>query len=131
MLVEQSGGQVRFRYASPDATPISAPPPCSQTEPAGSAACPVRECSHGHHDLELVAFLHRDHQVAEARERVRDMVRELLSDGAEVGELRSDVAPDELATYCLHALMAARSLPSKIAVRRLVRVTLGDLRAQT
>lgn len=44
VLVEQSGGQVRFRYASPDATPISAPPPCSQTEPAGSAACPVRDC---------------------------------------------------------------------------------------
>jgi hypothetical protein len=44
LLVEQSGGQVRFRYASPDATPISAPPPCSQTEPAGSAACPVRDC---------------------------------------------------------------------------------------
>ena len=87
--------------------------------------------SRGHHDPELVAFLHRDHQVAGARERVRDMVRELLSDGAEVGELRSDVAPDELATYCLHALTAARSLPSKTAVRRLVMVTLAGLRPQT
>jgi hypothetical protein len=42
--------------------------------------------------------------------------------------LRNDVAPDELASYCLHALAAASSLPSKTAVRRLVTVTLAGLR---
>lgn len=52
----------------------------------------------------------------------------LLSEGAETGELRDDVAPDELASYCLHALAAASSLPSKAAVRRLVTVTLTGLR---
>ena len=35
---------------------------------------------------------------------------------------------DELASYCLHALTAASSLPSKAAVRRLVKVTLAGLR---
>ena len=84
--------------------------------------------SRGHNDPELVAFLHRDDQVAGARQQVSDMIRELLAEGAEAGALRNDVAPEELATYCLHALTAASSLPSKAAVRRLVTVTLAGLR---
>jgi len=56
------------------------------------------------------------------------MIRDLLTEAAKTGEVRADVAPDELATYCLHALTAARSLPSKPAVRRLVTVTLAGLR---
>jgi AcrR family transcriptional regulator len=84
--------------------------------------------SHGHHDTELAAFLHRDGRVPRAEHQVRDMIRDLLSEGAESGELRDDVAPDELASYCLHALTAARALPSKAAVRRLVTVTLAGLR---
>jgi hypothetical protein len=43
------------------------------------------------------------------------------------GDVRDDVAPDELAGYCLHALAAASSLPSKAAVRRLVTVILAGL----
>ncbi len=31
------------------------------------------------------------------------MIRELLAEGAENGNIRDDVAPDELATYRLHA----------------------------
>jgi hypothetical protein len=45
-----------------------------------------------------------------------------------IGDLRDDVAPDELASYCLHARSAASSLPSKAAARRLVTVTLAGLR---
>ena len=59
------------------------------------------------------------------------MIRELLADGANAGDFRSDVPPDELATYCLHALTAASSLPSKAAVRRLVTVTLAALRDES
>jgi hypothetical protein len=51
-----------------------------------------------------------------------------LIEAAENGNLRDDVAPDELASYCLHALAAAGSLPSEAAVRRLVTVTLAGLR---
>ncbi|MGH8933673.1 MAG: TetR/AcrR family transcriptional regulator [Egibacteraceae bacterium] len=83
---------------------------------------------HGHHDTELAALLHRDERVARAQQRVRDMIRDLLAEGAETGALRDDVAPDELANYCLHALTAASSLPSVAAVRRLVQVTLAGLR---
>jgi AcrR family transcriptional regulator len=84
--------------------------------------------SHGHHNTELVAFLHRDEQVAGVQRQLRKMIRDLLAEGADSGDLRNDVAPDELASYCLHALGAASSLPSKAAVRRLVRVTLAGLR---
>jgi AcrR family transcriptional regulator len=84
--------------------------------------------SHRHHDSELAAFLHRDEHVAQAQQELRHMIRDLLTEGAETGDLRDDVAPDELASYCLHALTAASSLPSKAAVRRLVTVTLSGLR---
>ncbi|MCA1704352.1 MAG: TetR/AcrR family transcriptional regulator [Actinobacteria bacterium] len=81
----------------------------------------------GHHDSELAAFLHRGEHLAGARQRLHEMIQELLSEGAKTGEFRDDVAPDELASYCLHALAAASSLPSKAAVRRLVSVTLAGL----
>ena len=86
--------------------------------------------SHGHDDTELVAFLHRDEQVGRAQQQVRDFIRDLLTEGAKTGDLRDDVAPDELARYCLHALTAASSSPSKAAVRRLVKVILDGLRPQ-
>jgi AcrR family transcriptional regulator len=84
--------------------------------------------THGHHDSELVAFLHREHQVAGAQRQLRAMIRDLLAEGAKTGDLRDDIASDELASYCLHALAAASGLPSKAAVRRLVKVTLAGLR---
>jgi hypothetical protein len=83
--------------------------------------------SHGHHDSELAAFLHRSEHLAGAQQQLREMIRDLLADGAKTGDLRDDVTPDELATYCLHALTAASSLPSKAAARRLVTVTLAGL----
>ncbi len=84
--------------------------------------------SRGHHDTELAAFLHRDEQVARAQQQLRDMIQDLLTEAAEAGAVRDDVAPDELASYCLHALAAASSLPSKAAVSRLVTVTVDGLR---
>jgi AcrR family transcriptional regulator len=83
--------------------------------------------SRGHHDTELAAFLHRDEQVPRAQQQVRNMIRDLLTEAAATGHVRDDVVPDELASYCLHALAAAGSLPSKAAVRRLVTVILAGL----
>ncbi|HEY3080374.1 MAG TPA: TetR/AcrR family transcriptional regulator [Chloroflexota bacterium] len=84
--------------------------------------------SHELHGTELAALLHRGEHVARAQQQLSDFIRDLLTDGAATGDLRDDVAPDELASYCLHALTAASSLPSKAAVRRLVTVTLAGLR---
>jgi AcrR family transcriptional regulator len=86
---------------------------------------------HEHHGTELpVALLHRGEHVARARQQLRDLVADLLATGAQAGEIRADMAPGELATYCLHALTAAGSLPSESAVRRLLTVTMCGLRPQ-
>jgi AcrR family transcriptional regulator len=90
----------------------------------------IAHASHGHHDSELAAFLHRDDRVAGAQQQVRDMLSELLAQVAATGDIRDDVPAEELAGYCLHALSAARSLPSRAAVRRLVTVTLAGLQSQ-
>ncbi len=83
--------------------------------------------SRGHHDSELAALMHRGGQVARAEQQLRRMIRDLMTEGQKNGDVRSDVTPDELVSYCLHALTAASSLPSKAAVRRLVTVTLAGL----
>jgi len=83
--------------------------------------------SHERHGTELAAVLHRGEHVARAQQQLSDLIRDLLSEGAESGDLRDDVAPAELASYCLHALTAASSLPSKAAVLRLVTVTMAGL----
>jgi AcrR family transcriptional regulator len=71
---------------------------------------------------------HRGGHVTRARHHLLAFLRDLLAEAAAAGDVRDDVAPDELASYCLHALAAAGSLPSEAAVRRLVTVTLAGLR---
>ena len=80
------------------------------------------------HDAELAAVLHHDEQVARARHGLRQLLAELLTEAAVGGVVRDDVAADELAAFCLHALGAAGDLSSRRAVRRLVAVTLDGLR---
>jgi AcrR family transcriptional regulator len=83
--------------------------------------------AHEHERSDLAALLHDGEHVAQATRHLQHFVRDLLVEGVRAGEVRDDVAPDELASYCLHALTAAASLPSKAAVRRLVAVTLTGL----
>ena len=85
------------------------------------------EIGYQRHDDELVALLHRGNHVVQAQLQLRDLIRDLIIEGAHAGELRADIPPDELATYCLHALTAAGNLSSKAAVHRLVKVTLAAL----
>lgn len=87
--------------------------------------------SRGHHSTELSGFLHRDKQVEEAQVRLRELLRELIAEAAEAGVIRRDAAPDELVSYCIHALAAAATMPSKAAVRRLLSVVLGGLQTAT
>lgn len=84
---------------------------------------------HEHHDPNL-AMLHlrRGERVANAHRELHELVRGLMAEGAAAGDVRSDVPPDELATYCIHALAAAVSLPSEVAVCRLVTLALAGLR---
>ena len=80
------------------------------------------------HSSDTATHLHRSEHVAQARQELLALVRDLIAQAAAVGGVRGDVSPDELARYALHALGAAGGLPSKSAVRRLVHVTLAGLR---
>jgi AcrR family transcriptional regulator len=80
-----------------------------------------------HNDSDLARFLGRDEHVAHAQDRVRQLITELIAEGVDAGELRDDVPPEELATYCVEALRAAASVRSRAAVGRLVGVTLSGL----
>lgn len=82
----------------------------------------------GQQDAALVALLHRGEQAERAQRQLIELIRALLSDAAEAGSIRADVAPDELAAYCLHALAAAGALLSEDSVDRLVSVTMAGLR---
>ena len=84
--------------------------------------------AHQQQATELVALLHQGEHMARAQQHMTDLVRDLVAEGARAGALRSDIAAEELAAYCLHALTAASGLSSKAAVRRLVAVTLAGLR---
>ena len=87
----------------------------------------MRNESHGHHETDVARFLHRDQHVGHAEQRLGDLIADLLTEAAKTGAVREDVASSELASYCLHALAAASSLPSKAAVR-LVAVIVAGLR---
>jgi len=83
--------------------------------------------SHGRHDTQLATSLHRDREVHRAEHQLRHLVQDLLSDAADSGAVRRDIPVSELAAYCIHALSAASTLPSRAAVRRLVALTLSGM----
>jgi AcrR family transcriptional regulator len=82
------------------------------------------------HGADLVSLLHTDDQVVHAQRQLHQLLRDVLEEAVDAGDIRDDVTPDELTTYCLHALTAAGSLPSNAAVDRLVGVTLSGLSAR-
>jgi AcrR family transcriptional regulator len=82
------------------------------------------------HDADLAALLHRGEHLTRAQRHLTDFLTTLLAEGAATGDLRDDIAPAELAAYCLHALTAASGLPNQAAVHRLVALTLTGLRPE-
>ncbi|MHB8448899.1 MAG: TetR/AcrR family transcriptional regulator [Mycobacteriales bacterium] len=86
------------------------------------------DIAHQNHGADLTALVHRREHTAGAAQHLNQFIRDMIADGARTRQVRSDVAPDELAIYCLNALAAASSMPSKAAVRRLVTVTTTGLR---
>jgi len=82
------------------------------------------------HSAELPAFLHHAGHVARTQRELAAFIAGLIAEAASTGDLRNDVAAEELAEYCVHALSAAGTLESPAAVRRLVRVTVAGLRPE-
>ena len=83
---------------------------------------------HQQHASELVALLHHSASASRGYRQLTEMLRDLIADGANRGRLRKDVSPVELASFCVHALSGAHTLPSMAAVRRLVSVTISGLK---
>ncbi|WP_236802151.1 TetR/AcrR family transcriptional regulator [Arthrobacter sp. FW306-05-C] len=79
------------------------------------------------HDDAGAERLHQGGHVGRAQQHLKDFLAELIEQGADAAVFRTDVAPDELAAFCLHALGAATVLTSHEAVRRLVKVTTDAL----
>lgn len=82
---------------------------------------------HLNHGTELAALMHQGEHVTRAQHELHAFLTGLLAQAAAAGDIRNDMPPAELATYCLHALTAASSMPSDDAARRLVAVTLAGL----
>ena len=102
--------------------------PAERLERVLEAYALISHSSRRHHDTELAALMHQGGHVARAEQQLRRMIQALIEDAQDRGAVRDDVTPDELVSYCLHALTAASALSSKGAVRRLVEVTLAGLR---
>lgn len=82
---------------------------------------------HEHHDPDLAAVLHRGTHLGHAHDQLTELLRGLIAEAAHAKTVRDDVEPTELATYCVHALGAAATLPSAAAVRRLVGIIASGL----
>lgn len=80
------------------------------------------------HGADISALLHRGEHIEQAHERLTRLIAGLLAQAARSGDVRDDVAPAELAAYCVHALGAAAGMRSEPALRRLVTVTRAGLR---
>jgi AcrR family transcriptional regulator len=88
----------------------------------------IQHHSTRHHGGELATLLHRGGHVDQAQQRLRDFIETLIAEAARDGDLREDMATDELAVYCLHALTAAGTVADQDAADRMVEVTLAGLR---
>ncbi|MEX0868946.1 MAG: TetR/AcrR family transcriptional regulator [Nitriliruptoraceae bacterium] len=80
------------------------------------------------HGRQLAGFLHRDDRLGPAGQRLRNLLVALLAAAVEDGQVRSDVATDELAEFCLHAANAAADAETDRAAQRLVTLILDGVR---
>ena len=74
------------------------------------------------------ALLHQGEHVIQAQQHLQLLLAGLLAEGAATAEVRSDIPPEELALFCLHAMTAATTTSAPPAVGRLVELTLAGVR---
>lgn len=77
------------------------------------------------HTPALSGFLHSTDHAVRGYAELTKMLRSVLAEGARSGDLRHDVPPAELASFCISAL--ATPVSSTAAARRLVRVVMSAL----
>ena len=84
--------------------------------------------THDQHGSEHAELLHRGEHVTHAHQHLHSLVRDLITQAAKEGSIRTDTSTDELATFCIRATTAAMDLRTKTAVRRLVTVIVSGLK---
>jgi AcrR family transcriptional regulator len=89
------------------------------------------EIAREHRDGDLVALVHRGDHHARAEHQLDQLILGLVVEAVDSGEVRNDVAADELVAYCTYSLLAASALTSTEAVHRLAAVILAGLRPNT
>lgn len=104
--------------------------PSGKLEAVLTAYAHISLRSRQHHGSEVAVFLHRDVKVLQAQQAVLTMIADLVAEGANAGELRHDIPPSELASYCLHALAAIDRNGTTPGIERLVGVILDGLGRQ-
>ena len=80
-----------------------------------------------HSSTGISVLVHRGPELADAQQRLRRVFAELIEEAAAEGLVRTDVSPEQLAEYCLHALPAASQAAKRDEVAWLVRVVLDGL----
>lgn len=83
---------------------------------------------HEHHGSKLAAMLHGSGHMAHARDHLSSFLASIIAQAVTTDDVRDDVAPQELALFCLNAVGGASDLTSKAAVARLVQLTLSALK---
>lgn len=101
--------------------------PVSRLEAVLTGYAHIARESH-RHDPDVSDILHRGRRLSQTEQALHELVAGLLAEASAEGEVRKDIPPKELATYCLHALAAAAQLPSTAAVHRLVQLALSSVR---
>ena len=81
-----------------------------------------------HDHSETANALHRGEHAHRANDQLLRFLTEIIEQDAAAGALRTDTPPEELASFCLHALAGAKDLDSPAAVGRLVSLTISALR---
>ena len=102
--------------------------PARQLEAVRPAYALISHHRSRHGTAEVAALVHRGEHVTRAHRELTDLFQELVVAAVQADVVRDDVAPAELAAFCLHSLAGAGSLPSEAAVHRLVALTLAGLR---
>ena len=80
-----------------------------------------------HEQTAAAAAIHAAPHAQHARQHLRMFLGQIIA-AAQTGAVRTDIAADELAAYCLAALDAAGAAKNNAAIGRLVDVTLDGLR---
>lgn len=83
--------------------------------------------SAGHGSEHSAAALHTEAHMAGAYNELHTLLRDLLANGARRGQVRGDVDPSDLATYCVRALGSAAEIQSSDAPQIVTALVLSAL----